>query len=215
MPMAAFDLVAFDLYGTLLDISELVAGMRSIVGKESTELLARWRTAQVERSWRLNRESRYEPWDALTLAALDEVSPGLDTESRERLGSLWWTVPAYPDAGSTLATLKTAGVRRAILSNGTRAMIRAALEAAGLQVERILSADDVRVYKTDPRVYALLDGELDGPRTLFVSSNGWDVDGAIAAGRTVAWIDRGGEPPTSQPSRRIRSLSELPSLIRD
>jgi 2-haloacid dehalogenase len=215
MPMAAFDLVAFDLYGTLLDISELVTGMRPIVGKKSTELLARWRTAQVERSWRLNRESRYEPWDALTLAALDEVSPGLDTESRERLGNLWWTVPAYPDAGSTLATLKTAGVSRAILSNGTRAMIRAALEAAGLQVERILSADDVRVYKTDPRVYALLDGELDGPRTLFVSSNGWDVDGAIAAGRPVAWIDRGGEPPRSQPGRRIRSLSELPSLMRD
>jgi 2-haloacid dehalogenase len=213
--MRAFDLIAFDLYGTLLDISELITRMRPIVGNEAAALLGRWRKAQVERSWRLNRENRYEPWEALTLAALDEVFPGLDAQSRERLGNLWWTVPAYPDAGSTLSTLKTAGVRRAILSNGTRAMIRAALEAAGLQVERILSADDVRVYKTDPRVYALLDAGLDGPRTLFVSSNGWDVDGAIAAGRTVAWIDRGGEPPKSQPSRRIRSLSELPSLIRD
>jgi len=215
MPMAAIDLVAFDLYGTLLDISELVTGMRPIVGTESAGLLARWRTAQVERSWRLNGESRYEPWDSLTLAALDEVSPGLDTERRERLGNLWWTVPAYPDARSTLATLKTTGVRCAILSNGTRAMIRAALEAAGLQVDRILSADDVRVYKTDPRVYALLDAESDRSRTLFVSSNGWDVDGAIAAGRTVVWIDRGGEPPKSQPRRRIRSLSELPSLTGD
>lgn len=213
--MRAFDLIAFDLYGTLLDISELITRMRPIVGNEAAALLGRWRKAQVERSWRLNRENRYEPWDALTLAALDEVFPGLDAQSRERLGNLWWTVPAYPDAGSTLSTLKTAGVRRAILSNGTRAMIRAALEAAGLQVERILSADDARVYKTDPRVYALLDAESDRSRTLFVSSNGWDVDGAIAAGRTVAWIDRGGEPPKSQPSRRIRSLSELPSLIRD
>jgi 2-haloacid dehalogenase len=213
--MRAFDLIAFDLYGTLLDISELITRMRPIVGNEAAALLGRWRKAQVERSWRLNRENRYEPWDALTLAALDEVFPGLDAQSRERLGNLWWTVPAYPDASSTLATLKTAGVRRAILSNGTRAMIRAALEAAGLQVERILSADDARVYKTDPRVYALLDAESDRSRTLFVSSNGWDVDGAIAAGRTVAWIDRGGEPPKSQPSRRIRSLSELPSLIRD
>jgi 2-haloacid dehalogenase len=93
-------------------------------------------------------------------------------------------------------------------------MIRAALKEAGLEVERILSADDVRVYKTDPRVYALLDGEIDRPRTLFVSSNGWDVDGAIAAGRTVAWIDRGGEPPRSPPAYRITFLSELSGLIR-
>jgi 2-haloacid dehalogenase len=208
-----FDLVAFDLYGTLLDISGLAARMRPVVGEEAPALLGRWRKAQLERTWRLNREGRYEPWDRVTLEALAEVAPELPVEVRERLAEIWLTVPAYPDAAATLAALKSKGARRAVLSNGTRAMIRRALEAGGLAVDRILSADDVGVYKTDPRVYGLLDAEADRARTLFVSSNGWDADGARRDGRTVAWIDRGGEPPATPPNHRVASLSEVVGLL--
>jgi 2-haloacid dehalogenase len=209
---AAFDLVAFDLYGTLLDISGLAAGMRSIVLDGAETLLGRWRRAQLERTWQLNRHGRYEPWDRVTLGALEEVAPELPMETRERLARLWLTVPAFVDTSATLAALKSAGLRRAVLSNGTRAMIARGLEAAGLEVDRILSADDVRAYKTDPRVYALLDAEADRARTLFVSSNGWDADGAQRAGHTVAWIDRGGEPPATTPKYRVSSLSEVIGL---
>jgi Haloacid dehalogenase superfamily, subfamily IA, variant 2 with 3rd motif like haloacid dehalogenase len=140
--MRRFDLVAFDLYGTLLDISGLAARMRPVAGEGAAALLGRWRKAQLERTWWLNREGRYEPWDRVTAAALKEVAPELPTESRERLAELWLTVPAFPDAAATLATLGSVGVRRAVLSNGTRAMIARALEAGGLDVDRILSVDD-------------------------------------------------------------------------
>ena len=211
--MPKFDLVAFDLYGTLLDISGLAARMRPVVGDEASALLGRWRKAQLERTWRLNREGRYEPWDRVTAAALGEVAPELPQRARERLSELWLTVPAFPDAAATLATLGSAGARRAVLSNGTRAMIARALETGGLEGDRILSADDVRAYKTDPRVYALLDAQADRARTLFVSSNGWDADGARRDGRTVAWIDRGGDTPTTTPNYRIVSLSEVVGLV--
>ena len=211
--MPFFDLVAFDLYGTLLDISGLARRMRPIVGEKAEVLLARWRKAQLERTWRLNREGGYEPWDRVTLAALEEVAPELPAKDRETLAQLWLTVPAFPDAAVTLAGLKEAGVRRAVLSNGTRAMIAQALDVASLGVDRILSADDVRVYKTDPRVYALLDTVAVRAHTLFVSSNGWDADGARRDGRTVAWIDRGGDPPATPANYRIASLSELIPLL--
>lgn len=211
--MPTFDLVAFDLYGTLLDISGLAARMRPMVGDGAAALLGRWRKAQLERTWRLNREGRYEPWDRVTAAALGEVAPELSEQARERLSELWLTVPAFPDAAAMLATVGSVGVRRAVLSNGTRAMIARALEAGGLEVDRILSADDVRAYKTDSRVYALLDAEADRARTLFVSSNGWDADGARRDGRTVAWIDRGGDPPATPPNHRIVSLSEVVGLL--
>ncbi len=211
--MPAFDLVAFDLYGTLLDVGGLADQMRPITGDQSAALLARWRHAQLERSWRSNRESRYEPWDRVTLGALEEVAPKLPEESRERLAQLWLTVPAFADARATLEALKSAGVSRAVLSNGTRPMIAKALDAAGLKVERILSADDVRAYKTDPRVYALLDAEADPARTLFVSSNGWDADGARRAGRTVVWIDRGGAAPETPPSFRFASLLDIVAIV--
>jgi 2-haloacid dehalogenase len=210
--MARFDLVAFDLYGTLLDISGLEARMRPVVGDGAGELLGRWRKAQLERSWRLNREGRYESWDRVTAAALEEVASELPVPSRKRLADLWLWMPAFGDAAATLAALKAAGVRRAVLSNGTRNMIRWALEAAGLGVDRMLSADDVRVYKTDPRVYALLDGEANRGHTMFVSANGWDADGARRDGRTVAWIDRGGDPPAAAPNHRVASLLEVVRL---
>ena len=213
MPRAPFDLVAFDLYGTLLDLSNLSGRMRPIAGDRAADLLGRWRTAQLERSWRLNREHRYEPWDALTAMALADVAPELSAESRRRLTELWGTVPAFADAGPTLAALPPAGARTAVLSNGTRAMIASALSAGGLEVDRILSVDDVGVYKPDPRVYALLDSEAVRSRVLFVSSNGWDVEGARRGGRNVAWIDRGGEPPAIAPTYRFESLAGVAAFI--
>jgi 2-haloacid dehalogenase len=88
-------------------------------------------------------------------------------------------------------------------------MIEGALGAGRLSVDSICSVDEVRVYKTDPRVYALLDPIAPLERTLFVSSNGWDVDGAKSCGRFVAFVDRGGAPPTHRPDLRVTSLSEL------
>lgn len=208
-----FQLVAFDLYGTLLDIGGLAARMEPLVGPSAARLLADWRREQVERSWECNRTGRYEAWDRVTASALEKVAPELRESTRRELQRLWRTVPAYADAGQALAETRHRGARCAILSNGTRAMIVSALGAAGLEVDRILSADDVGVYKTDPRVYALLDGEASREATLFVSSNGWDAEGARRDGRTVAWIDRGGEPPAVEPNYRIHSLSEVVSIL--
>jgi 2-haloacid dehalogenase len=211
--MTRFDLVAFDLYGALLDISGLAARMEPLVGSGASALLARWRKAQLERTWRLNREGRYERWDHVTTAALAEVAPELSPATRHLLSELWLTLPAYPDAAETFAALRTAGARRAILSNGTRAMISKALEENSLVVDHILSADDVHVYKTHPRVYALLDAHSGRSRTLFVSANGWDADGARREARITAWIDRGGDSPQIPPAYRVTSLSEIPGLL--
>jgi 2-haloacid dehalogenase len=211
--MRAFDLVAFDLYGTLLDIGGLAVRMEPLVGEVATQLLARWRGEQVARSWEVNRKGRYEPWDRVTAEALESVAPELPAPTRERLCELWLAVPAFGDAAAALDSLRAAGARVAVLSNGTREMIRQALEAGGLAVDRILSADDVGVYKTDPRVYALLDAEAPRGRTLFVSSNGWDAEGARRDGRTVAWIDRGSDPPGVAPNYRVASLPEVSGLL--
>jgi 2-haloacid dehalogenase len=208
-----FQLVAFDLYGTLLDIGGLAARMEPLVGETAPNLLARWRKEQLERSWDCNRTGRYEAWDRVTAFALKKAAPELPEATRRELESLWRTVPAYPDAGETLAEIRRKGARCAILSNGTHAMIESALGATGLEVDRILSADDIGVYKTDPRVYALLDGEAPREATLFVSSNGWDAEGARRNGRTVAWLDRGGERPGVEPDYRIQSLPEIASIL--
>ena len=200
--------------GPCWTLSGLASRMGPIVGPRSEDLLGRWRKGQLERSWRLNHERRYEPWDRVTAAALEETAPKLAAPDRSRLCELWLTMPAFPDAATALGAIHREKVRTAILSNGTRSMIEHALEAAGLSVDAILSADDVRAYKTDPRVYALLDNEAGRGRTLFASANGWDADGAKRDGRIVAWIDRGSEAPATPPTYRVTRLSEVADIVR-
>jgi len=201
-----YELVAFDLYGTLLDVSGLAKRLEPLAGPDAAALLVKWRKAQLERTW---REKVYEPFDVVTGRALEEVAPGIDAKTRARMCETWLSLPAFPDARPALESLGKARVRRAILSNGTPAMIRAALAAADLEVDEVRSADEVRAYKTDPRVYALLPRD----RTLFVTANGWDAEGAKRNGLTVAWIDRGTAPPGIAPDLHLHSLAGLAAAI--
>jgi len=201
-----FELVAFDLYGTLLDVSGLAQRLEPFAGQDSAVLLASWRKAQLERTW---REKVYQPFDVVTERALAEVAPAIDPKTRAKMCETWLSLPAFPDARTTLDSLRKARARRAILSNGTPAMIRAALSAAELEVDEVRSADEVRAYKTDPRVYALLPRE----RTLFVSGNGWDAAGAKRNGLKVAWIDRGTPAPDVEPDFHLHSLADVAALL--
>ena len=202
-------LVAFDLYGTLLDVSGLLKKLEPLCGP-AEELLGRWRKAQLERTWELNQRGAYEPFDKVTAWALEKTAPEIDAPTREKMCATWLALPPHGDAGETLARLKAKGVRTAVLSNGTKAMIRAALDAADISVDEIRSADEVRAYKTDPRVYALLSQK----GTLFVSGNAWDAEGAKKSGLDVAYIDRGGPSPALEPDLRVGRLLELPPLVR-
>ena len=198
-------LIAFDLYGTLTDVSGLAARLAPYAGDAAPALLAQWRKRQLERTWELNAQGAYAPFDEVTAQTLLEVAPHLAPEARAGMCATWLTLPAWPDAAAMLTRLRTRGLRTAVLSNGTLAMIQSAVDAAGLHLDELHSADEVRAYKTDPRVYALLPRE----DTLFVSGNGWDAEGAKRYGLRVAWIDRGGPAPGVAPDLTVHSLAEL------
>jgi len=206
---ARFGLVAFDLYGTLLDIGRLAERLTDFVGKRAETLLGEWRKAQIDRTWELNRRAQYETFDQVTAVALEQVAPDLSQEARKQMCDLWLTLPAYPDAVEAVRALRSGRVRTAVLSNGTAAMVRSALNAGGLALLEVRSVDEVRAYKPDPRIYALLDAIAPRDRTLFISANGWDADGCKRTGRTVAFIDRGAPAPTLAVDLRVRSLREV------
>jgi 2-haloacid dehalogenase len=204
-----YALVAFDLYGTLTDVSGLAARLVPFAGETAKTLLAEWRKRQLEMTWELNGRGAYEPFDEVTAHALEEVAPQLAPAVRAKMCATWLTLPAWPDAAAMLEKLRAKGLRRGVLSNGTLPMIRSAVKAAGLSLDELHSADEVRAYKTDPRVYALVPKGT----TLFVSGNGWDAEGAKRYGLSVAWIDRGGPAPGAAPDLRVHSLAELPEAL--
>ena len=116
--------------------------------------------------------------------------------------------------------LKRAGLRTAILSNGSPQMLEAAVNNAGLAelIDAVLSVESVGIFKTAPQVYQLAVDRLGLSRTqiAFQSSNAWDAHAASAFGLRVVWCNRYGhrrERLPGKPDAEIRTLAELPDLI--
>lgn len=119
-----------------------------------------------------------------------------------------------------LQLIKSAGLRTAILTNGSPAMIDAAVNNAGIQatIDHQLSVESVGVYKPDPRVYQLAVDALGIPaeRIAFFSSNSWDAAGAAHFGFKVAWVNRYSQPSEAlpgTPSAMLADLSEASALL--
>src|SRR5205814_2359949 len=93
-----YDVVAFDLYGTLLAVEKLIEGLKPVLGREAEALLPKWRKAQLERTWELNERGEYQPFGEVTSFALAKVAPHLSPAAMERSCKAWLTVPPHPDA---------------------------------------------------------------------------------------------------------------------
>src|SRR5208337_4192870 len=145
----------FDAYGTLFDVHAPAAALASELGERGGAISAEWRAKQLEYTWLRSLMGRYADFAQVTADALDYVlaAHGLSgSPVRERLLSLYTSIAAYPDAGSCLQTVKTAGARTGILSNGSPSMLAAAVTSAklGTLLDYVLSVDTVRIYKPSP-----------------------------------------------------------------
>jgi 2-haloacid dehalogenase len=112
--------------------------------------------------------------------------------------------------------LRERGARSAILSNGDPAMLGDAVASAdlGALLDAVLSVDAVRVFKTSPRAYALVEPALQvrPERVAFVSSNRWDVAGAAAFGFRSVWVNRAGLPDEYPGLAPVAAVPDLNAL---
>jgi 2-haloacid dehalogenase len=214
----------FDAYGTLFDVHAAIARYRAAAGPEAERFSEIWRMKQLEYTWTLTLAGHYVDFWTLTERALDFALarvPSVDRALRGKLLEAYLTLDAFADARTSLAELKTRGARLAILSNGSSRMLDAAVEAAGIGglLDAVLSVDSVRRYKPRREVYALVANALTvGPSdAAFVSSNRWDVMGAVSFGFTAYWVNRSRMPDEYAelaPLREIPDLAALPHVDR-
>jgi 2-haloacid dehalogenase len=213
----------FDAYGTLFDFASAARNCRDISADKIDPLTALWRDKQLQYTWlRAVQGLHADFWqvtgDALdyTLEALALDKPGL----RERLMQLYLELETFPEVTDTLTRLRRAGMRTAILSNGSPKMLDAAVKAAqlGALLDAVLSVEDAGVFKPHRKVYQLAVNRLGVPADAiaFQSSNAWDAWAAKAFGMQVVWCNRYGqrrERMPGTPDREIKTLAELPPLV--
>jgi len=213
----------FDAYGTLFDVHSAVGRLRDDVGPKHAELSAAWRGKQLEYTWLRSLMGEHADFwqvtgDALRVAMAQN---GLDDDALyEQLMQAYLTLDAFSEVRSVLTLLKRADIPTAILTNGSPAMIAAAVQSSKLDdlIDHQLSVESVGIYKPDPRVYQLAVDTLGvAPGAIsFQSSNSWDAAGAAHFGFQVAWVNRysqADERLPGKPSAVIEDLDGLLSLL--
>lgn len=221
--LAGIRACVFDAYGTIFDFASAAARCTEISEDKRAALTNLWRDKQLQYTWLRSLQGRYADFWQVTGEALDFTLDSLNIATpalRERLMDLYLTLSAFPEVPDTLRRLKEAGFVTAILSNGSPAMLDAAVRGAGLQplLDAVLSADAVQVFKTHPRVYdyALQQLGVRADQVSFQSSNAWDAYAASAYGMRVVWCNRYGqrrERLPGTPDHEVRILAELPALL--
>jgi 2-haloacid dehalogenase len=224
-PIAGVRACLFDAYGTLLDVSSAAAACaHPLLAGRGAALSALWREKQLQYTWLRALQSRHADFERVTADALDFALETLgipDVELRAQLMDLYFRLKVYPEVPSVLARLKAAGMKVAILSNGSPGMLRAAVEGGGIGelLDLVLSVEEVGVYKPHPKVYQLAVDRLAlAPSAIcFQSANAWDAHAASAFGMRVVWCNRRGECAErlpGHPEATIQTLAQLPELVR-
>lgn len=213
----------FDAYGTLFDVHSAVGRHENRIGEQADAVSNLWRLKQLQYTWLRSLMGKHVDFWRLTGDALDFAleAHGIDDAAlRDDLMSAYMGLDAYPEVSDTLQRLKQAGLKTAILSNGSPEMLQSAVDNAGISdlIDANLSVEDVGIYKPDPRVYQLAVDRLGVAREQisFQSSNAWDAVGAATFGFHVAWINRfgqGRERLTADPEAEIRTLDQLLPIV--
>ena len=225
--------VLLDLDGTLFDhATAALQGQRAwfdALGRRSTPALeAAWTVAEQRhfRSWREGEIS----FDEQRRRRLREVLPllGLPVGDDSELDLLFaqgylrayrdaWC--AFDDVEPALRAIHAAGLRTAVLTNGTREQQNAKIDALGLtgRLGPVVTSEELGVAKPRPEAFLRVCDRL-GVRphdTLYVGDDhAVDVLAARAAGLRAVHLDRTGAGPSCE-TARMGSLRELAAHLAD
>jgi 2-haloacid dehalogenase len=215
--------IVFDAYGTLFDPAALAEPLERRYPGQGASLASSWRSSQIRHTWLRSLMGRWTDFDAITAETLAQTLDGAglaaDASLTADLLAAYRSLAPYPDVAAALALLPP-DRPRAILTNGTQVTVEATVAASGFSaaLPLVLSAEDARVYKPSPRVYALVTSAfgVTPADVTFVSGNAWDCAGAAAFGFRVVRIRRTAESREflgDEPTAVIGDLRELAAFL--
>ena len=175
--------ILFDLLSALLDSWSL---WDDIAGGE--EPGRTWRFEYLRRTY---RTGAYVPY--LDLAAESAEAVGMPRDFARQLDARWDELAPWPGAGRVLSELaedRPLGV----VTNCSDVLGRRAADLVGAPFRAVVTAESAGFYKPDGRIYAAGAEALGATadEVLFIAGSPFDIDGADAAGMTVAWHNAAG-----------------------
>lgn len=217
--------LAFDVYGTLIDTHGVIVLLEKYVGDKAPAFSAAWRDKQLEYSFRRGLMQNYENFAHCTRSALDYTSAyyktALGRNDKEALLDAYKVLPAFDDVKEGLARAQDSGFRMFAFSNGSADAVEMLLKNAGIRdyFVGVVSVDEMKSYKPNPAVYShfLRRAGAVGAEAWLISSNPFDVIGAVSSGMRAAWVKRSPDavfdPWGIEPTVTVHSLLNLAGQI--
>jgi 2-haloacid dehalogenase len=201
----------FDVNETLLDTTELNRVVAQRLG-DRPERAEAWFTALLHHSLVESVTGSWHNFGDIAEAVLQMTATryGITLPADATpLADIIAAMPAHPDVAAGLSALQQQGFTLVALTNSSAALAEKQLSSAGLArlFTRILSVEQVQVYKPDLKVYQWAMQEMDQPASqcMMVAAHGWDVGGAKRAGMKTAFVTRKGQA--------LYPLAPAPDLI--
>jgi 2-haloacid dehalogenase len=212
--------VAFDAF-PIFDPRPIAALVESLFPGQGAAIMLVWRTRQFEYQWLRALAGQYVSFLQATedslLFTLEQLQLELSTDKRQQLMLAWSNLTVWPDVLDAITALRKLGLRLVLLSNMTDAALQAGLKKADIDhaFEAVLSTDQIRSYKPDPKAYQLAIDYLQLPReeVLFVAFAGWDVAGAKWFGYPTYWMNRLASPAEALGTEADASGQDMNTLL--
>lgn len=216
--------LAFDVYGTLINTHGVVAILTQWIGSRASAFSGTWREKQLEYAFRRGLMQKYQPFSRCTYDALEYTCRfyriQLSEEQKKRVIDSYLTLPDFDDVKPALEALHKRKIQMVAFSNGEEKAVESLLRHAGIQhyFEGIVSCDNIMTFKPNPAVYSYLIRETHSPakNLWLVSSNPFDIIGALSSGLQAVWVKRSPEavfdPWGLEPTKTVTDLRGLDSI---
>ncbi|HVL57111.1 MAG TPA: haloacid dehalogenase type II [Burkholderiaceae bacterium] len=196
--MAQYQVLAFDVFGTVVDWRASIAREVDALGLPvaGERFADAWRAGYAPAMQRVR--SGELPWtriDALHRMILDTLLAQFRIElpepARRELNLAWHRLDPWPDSIAGLTRLKQR-FTIVTMSNGNLRLLTAMAKRAGLPWDCILSAEVFRHYKPDPETYlGVCDVfEIEPSQMLMVAAHKSDLLAARDCGCATAFVER-------------------------
>jgi 2-haloacid dehalogenase len=222
-----FDVLTFDVYGTLIDWEAGIAtGLRGVLGPREVEADEDDLLERFGRHEAALEAGPYRPYREILAGALAGTCEEFGVEpTREELDAFGGSVgawPAFPDSAAALAALGRR-FRLGVITNCDDDLFAASNERLGVTFEWAITAQQVGSYKPDLRNFEAAFERIGVPRDriLHVAQSLFhDHAPAGRLGLTSVWVDRrhgrsgsGATPPaTASPTLTVADMASFARL---
>jgi 2-haloalkanoic acid dehalogenase type II len=231
--IADFEVLTFDCYGTLIDWETGIAGHLGLwaerhgINARADDLLSVFARAET----RIESERPSDRYQDVLREVYREITVQFsvepDAKEAEDFATSVGTWPPFPDTEAALTELKKR-YKLVVVSNVDRKSFSRTLPKLGINLDGLVTAEDVGAYKPDPRMFertfeVVAEMGFDRSKILHVAQSLFhDHVPATKLGLRTAWVNRrkgqdgwgATKPPDANvtPDIEVASMADLVAL---